>query len=147
LSKVQTLESVVGDSVNQQRLLSSLASLFGTLAGVLAAVGVYGVMAYNVRRTRREFGIRLALGANPARVRRLVVLRGLWLGTIGVVIGAVGAMLLTRTMSAMLSDVKPTDPSVFGLTGALLVVVALAACYLPALQASRTDPMVVLRAE
>ena len=128
-------------------LLSSLAGLFGALAGVLAAVGVYGVMAYNVRRTRREFGIRLALGADPKRVRRLVVARGLQLGGLGVLLGAGGAMLLTRTMQAMLSDVKPTDPTVFGLTAALLLVVALVACYLPALQASRTDPMVVLRTE
>jgi len=147
LSKVQTLDSVVSDSVNQPRLLSSLASLFGALAGVLAAVGVYGVMAYNVRRMRRDFGIRLALGADPARVRRIVVFRGLRLGALGVVIGAGGAMLLTRTMQAMLRDVKPTDPSVFAGTAALLLGVALVACYLPARQASKTDPMVALRAE
>jgi putative ABC transport system permease protein len=147
VSRVQSLESVVSESVTQPRLLSSLAGLFGALAGVLAAVGVYGVMAYNVRRTRREFGIRLALGADPKRVRRLVVARGLQLGGLGVVLGAGGAMLLTRTMQAMLSDVKPTDPAVFALTAALLLVVAMLACYLPALQASRTDPMVVLRTE
>jgi len=147
VSKVQTLRSVVSESVNQPRLLSSLAGLFGALAGVLAAVGVYGVMAYNVRRTRRDFGIRLALGADPRRVRRLVVLRGLRLGALGVVLGAGGAMLLARTMQAMLSDVKPTDPAVFALTGATLLLVALIACYVPALQASRTDPMVVLRQE
>jgi putative ABC transport system permease protein len=147
LSKVQTLESVVSDSVNQPRLLSSLAGLFGTLAGVLAAVGVYGVMAFNVRRTRREFGIRLALGADPKRVRRLVVLRGVRLGALGVVLGAGGAALLTRTMQAMLRDVRPTDPTVFALTALLHIGVALVACYVPALQASRTDPMVVLRAE
>jgi putative ABC transport system permease protein len=80
-------------------------------------------------------------------VRRIVVLRGLQLGGLGVVLGAGCAMLLTRTMQAMLSDVKPTDPAVFGLTAATLVVVALVACYVPALQASRTDPMVVLRQE
>ena len=147
LSKIQTLDSVVSESVNEPRLLSSLASLFGSLAGVLAAVGVYGVMAYNVRRMRRDFGIRLALGADPARVRRLVVLRGLRLGALGVIIGAVGAMLLTRTMQAMLSDVKPTDPAVFGGTAVLLLGVAVLACYLPARQASRTDPMVALKAE
>jgi len=147
LSKVQTLRSVVRESVNQPRLLSSLAGLVGALAGVLAAVGVYGVMAYNVRRTRREFGIRLALGADPKRVRRIVVLRGLQLGTVGVALGAGGAMLLTRTMQAMLSDVKPTDVGVFAVTAATLLTVAVVACYLPALQASRTDPMVVLRAE
>lgn len=147
LSKVQTLRSVVSDSVNQPRLLSALAGLFGALAGVLAAVGVYGVTAYNVRRTRREFGIRLALGADPKRVRRLVVWRGTQLGVVGVALGAGGALLLTRTMQAMLSDVKPTDPAVFTLTAATLLSVAVAACYVPALQASRTDPMVVLRME
>jgi ABC-type antimicrobial peptide transport system permease subunit len=104
-------------------------------------------MAYNVRRTRREFGIRLALGADPKRVLRLVVRRGLRLGVIGVALGAGGAMLLTRTMQAMLSDVKPTDPAVFALTAGALVLVAIVACYVPALQASRTDPMVVLRIE
>lgn len=147
VSKVQTLTSVVSESVNQPRLLSSLVALFGTLAGALAVLGVYGVMAYNVRRTRREFGIRLALGADPRRVRRMVVTRGIRLGVLGVALGAGGAVLLTHTMQAMLSDVKPTDPVVFSLTGALLLSAALVACYLPALQASRTDPMVVLRVE
>ena len=147
LSKIQTMDDVVGESVSQPRLLSSLAGLFGGLAGVLAAVGVYGVMAYNVRRLRRDFGIRLALGADPKRVRRLVVLRGLRLGLLGVVIGGVAAALLTKTMQSMLSDVKATDPFVFAMTAAALVAVAVVACYVPALQASRTDPMVVLRAE
>jgi putative ABC transport system permease protein len=147
LSKIQTMDEVVGASVSQPRLLSSLAGLFGALAGVLAAVGVYGVMAYNVRRLRRDFGIRLALGADPKRVRRLVVLRGLRLGLLGVVIGAVAAALLTKTMQSMLSDVRPTDPFVFAMTAVALVAVAVVACYVPALQASRTDPMVVLRAE
>ena len=147
LARVQTMSEVVGRSVTQPRLLSSLSALFGGLAGVLAIVGVYGVMAYNVRRARREFGIRLALGADPARVRRLVALRGLVLGVLGVGIGVVGSLLLTRTLQAMLNDVKPTDPSVFIGTGLALIVVCVAAGFVPALQASRTDPMIVLRAE
>jgi ABC-type antimicrobial peptide transport system permease subunit len=147
LARVQTMTEVVGKSVTQPRLLSSLTTLFGGLAGLLAVVGVYGVMAYNVRRARREFGIRLALGADPARVRRLVVGRGLLLGTIGVVLGAAGALLLTRTIQALLDDVKPTDPAVFIGTGVALLVVCVAAGFVPALQASRTDPMIVLRAE
>jgi putative ABC transport system permease protein len=104
-------------------------------------------MAYNVRRERRAFAIRLALGADPSSVRRLVLGRGLVLGTLGVAIGAVGALLLTRTMQALLTDVKPADPMVFGITAALLIVVALLAGYLPAFQASRTDAMMVLRTE
>jgi putative ABC transport system permease protein len=147
LARVQTMTEVVGKSVTQPRLLSSLTTLFGGLAGLLAVVGVYGVMAYNVRRARREFGIRLALGADPARVRRLVVGRGLLLGTIGVVLGAAGALLLTRTIQALLDDVKPTDPAVFIGTGIALLVVCVAAGFVPALQASRTDPMIVLRAD
>jgi ABC-type antimicrobial peptide transport system permease subunit len=147
LARIQTVSDVVGRSVTQPRLLSSLSALFAGLAGVLAIVGVYGVMAYNVRRARREFGIRLALGADPARVRRLVALRGLILGALGVGIGVVGSLLLTRTLQAMLNDVKPTDPSVFVGTGLALIVVCVAAGFVPALQASRTDPMIVLRAE
>ncbi len=147
MARIQTMSEVVGKSVTQPRLLSSLSALFGGLAGVLAIVGVYGVMAYNVRRARREFGIRLALGADPARVRRLVALRGLLLGTLGVATGAVGALLLTRTLQTMLNDVKPTDPVVFVVTAVALIVVCVAAGFVPALQASRTDPMVVLRTD
>jgi predicted permease len=147
LARVQTMHQVVAQSVSQPRLLSGLASLFGALAGVLAAVGVYGVMAYNVRRERRDFGIRLALGADPKRVRRLVLVRGLILGAAGVALGAGGALLLTRTMQALLVDVQPTDPTVFALTGGALLLVTLLAGYIPALQASRTDPIVALRSE
>jgi len=147
VARVQTMDDVVSRSVSQPRLISSLTSLFGGLAGFLAAVGVYGVMAYNVRRERRAFAIRLALGADPSAVRRLVLGRSLVLGALGVVIGAAGALLLTRTMQALLTDVKPADPLVFGVTAAVLVVVALVAGYLPAFQASRTDAMMVLRTE
>jgi ABC-type antimicrobial peptide transport system permease subunit len=147
LARVQTMHQVVAQSVSQPRLLSVLASLFGVLAGVLAAVGVYGVMAYNVRRERRDFGIRLALGADPKRVRGLVLVRGLILGGAGVALGAGGALLLTRTMQALLVDVQPTDPTVFALTGGALLLVTVLAGYIPALQASRTDPIVALRSE
>jgi putative ABC transport system permease protein len=147
LARVQAMSDVVGKSVTQPRLISSLTALFGGLAGLLAVVGVYGVMSYNVRRARREFGIRLALGADPAGVRRLVVRRGLVLGTVGVALGAAGALLLTRTLQALLDDVKPTDPAVFVGTAIALVAVCVAAGFVPALQASRTDPMVVLRTD
>ena len=147
LTRVQTLTDVVSQSVSQPRLISSLTALFAALAGVLAAVGVYGVTAYNVRRERREFGIRLALGAPPSRVRALIVRRGMILGTLGIVLGACGALLLTRTVEAMLSDVAPTDPMVFASAGSLLLATVALAVYLPARQASRTDPLVVLRTE
>jgi predicted permease len=145
ITAVQTMEHVVSESVGQPRLMSALTVLFSALAGVLAMVGVYGVMAYNVRRQRREFGIRLALGADQARVRNLVVARGLALTLIGVTLGWVGARLLTGVLQTMLNDVKPTDATVFALTAAAVIAVATVASYLPARSAGRVDPMIVLR--
>jgi predicted permease len=145
IAQVQTMEHVVSESVGQPRLMSALTVLFGALAGLLAMVGVYGVMAYNVRRQRREFGIRIALGADAARVRNLVVSRGLTLAAGGVALGAMGAWLLTGLLQALLNDVKPTDPSIFTATAVAVLFVAAAASYLPARSAGRVDPMVVLR--
>ena len=145
LTTVQTMEQVVGASVGQPRLLSALTVLFGGLAGLLAIVGVYGVTAYNVRRQRREFGIRLALGADARAVQKLVVGRGIVVAVIGVGVGALGALLLTGTLKVMLNDVNPTDPTVFAFNAVLVLVVSILACYLPARSAGRTDPMVVLR--
>ncbi|MEZ5319427.1 MAG: ABC transporter permease [Vicinamibacterales bacterium] len=147
VSTVQTMTAVVSESVQQPRLFSALATLFGVLAGLLAAVGVYGVMAYNVRRERREFGVRLALGADPRRVRRLVVGRGLLLGVLGIAIGAAGAYWLTGYIRSVLADVQPTDPTVFASAAGLLLFTAVMSVYWPARQAGRTDPMVALRNE
>jgi putative ABC transport system permease protein len=145
LTKVQTLDEVVSSSVGQPRLMSALTGLFAALAGVLAMVGVYGVMAYNVRRQRREFGIRLALGASPAMIGRLVVGRTVLLAAIGIGAGAFGAWAMSRGLRAMLNDVQPGDPSVFALTAAAMLVVALLASALPARAAGRLDPIAVLR--
>jgi len=145
LSNVQLMERVVSESVGQPRLVSALTVLFGAMAGVLAMVGVYGVMAYNVRRQRREFGIRLALGADQATVRNLVVGRGLLLAASGVTMGAIGAWLLTGVLKTMLNDVKPTDATVFVGTALSVLVVAVVASYFPARAAGRTDPMTILR--
>ena len=142
---IQTMEQVVSRSVGQPRLLSALSGVFGALAGLLAMVGVYGVTAYNVRRQRREFGIRLALGADSRIVQRLVIGRGIVTAAVGVALGAVTALALTRTLQAMLNDVKPTDPSVFAATGVAVLIVSVLACYLPARAAGKVDPMVVLR--
>jgi len=145
LNEIQTLEHVVRESVGQPRLMSALTVLFGTLAGVLAMVGVYGVMAYNVRRQRREFGIRIALGADQPRLRNLVVGRGLILAAAGVGIGGFTAWLLTGLLKTMLNDVSPTDATVFAATGGMVLLVAVMASYFPARSAGRVDPMVVLR--
>ncbi|HEX5476217.1 MAG TPA: ABC transporter permease [Vicinamibacterales bacterium] len=142
---VQTLAGVVAASVGQPRLVSVLTALFGGLAGLLAMVGVYGVMAYNVRRQRREFGIRLALGADPARVRTLVITRSLLLASIGIAIGALAAWLLTGLLRSMLTDVKPTDPTVFAATIVAVLAVSTLAAWLPGRQAARVDPTIVLR--
>jgi putative ABC transport system permease protein len=145
LARVQTLEQVVADSVGQPRLMSALTGSFGALAGLLAMVGVYGVMAYNVRRQRREFGIRLALGAAQSDLWRLVIVRGLALAGAGVALGALGAWLLAGVLKTMLHDVKPTDPAIFAGTAAGVLFVALLAAYLPARAAGRVDPAIVLR--
>ena len=102
-------------------------------------------MAYNVRRQRREFGIRIALGADQSRMRNLVVGRGLTLAATGVAFGTVAAWTLTRLLKAMLNDVDPTDVTVFATTALIVLVVTLVASYLPARSAGRVDPMVVLR--
>jgi putative ABC transport system permease protein len=145
VTDVQTMEEVVAASVGQQRLISAMAGLFAFLAALLAMVGVFGVMTYNVRRQRRELGIRLALGAESSTVRRLVILRGVKLALLGSAIGALGAWLLTGTLQAMLDDVAPKDPVVFAGTAAAVLTAALLASWLPARSAGRTDPMVVLR--
>jgi len=145
LNNVQTMEHVVDESVGQPRLMSALTTVFGALAGLLAMVGVYGVMAYNVRRQRREFGIRLALGADTGHVRNLVVARGLGLAVTGVAIGFVASLGLTGVLRSMLNDVKPTDSLVFATSAIALIVVATMASYLPARAAARVDPMVTLR--
>ena len=142
---VQTMDDVVAASVGQQRLVSAMAGLFAALAALLAMVGVFGVMTYNVRRQRRELGIRLALGAESAAVRRLIVARGIKLAVLGCVLGALGAFLLTGTLQTMLDDVAPKDPLVFGGTIAAVLTAALLASWLPARSAGRTDPMIVLR--
>ena len=142
---VQTMEEVVAASVGQQRLVSAMAGVFALLAALLAMVGVFGVMTYNVRRQRREIGIRLALGADRGAVRRLVVMRGLRLALLGSAAGAIGAYLLTGTLQTMLDDVAPKVPLVFAGTALAVVVAAMLASYLPALSAGKTDPMIVLR--
>jgi putative ABC transport system permease protein len=125
--------------------MSALSSLFGGLAGLLAMVGVYGVTSYNVRRQRREFGIRLALGAEPRAVQKLVISRGIVVAVSGVALGLAGAILLTRTLQSMLNDVRPADPIVFAGTAIAVLSASILACYLPARAAGRVDPMVVLR--
>jgi predicted permease len=147
LYNIATMDQLVSNSVAQPRLNLSLLVAFAVLALALAAVGVYGVMAYAVTQRTQEFGIRMALGASPADVLKQVFLEGGRLAALGLAIGLVAALALTRLMASMLYGVKPSDPLSLGAAAALLALVALAACYIPARRATRVDPLVALRYE
>jgi ABC-type antimicrobial peptide transport system permease subunit len=126
-------------------VVASLAGFFGVLAVILAALGIYGVTAYAVSRRRAELGIRLALGASPAAVRRLVVRRVLILIGIGLGAGAAASAWLSRLLGALLYDVTPRDPVTFAGAAALLATIGILAAWVPAARASRIDPAEVLR--
>jgi putative ABC transport system permease protein len=147
VSEVSSMDLLVGRSLSGARFSMLLISIFAGLALVLAAVGIYGVMAYLVVQRTREIGIRLALGAQPIDVLRVVMEQGAKLSLAGVAIGLVAALGLTRLMSTLLYGVKPTDFFTYLSVTAILVFVALAACFLPARRASRVDPMIALRHE
>ncbi|HVG32516.1 MAG TPA: ABC transporter permease [Pyrinomonadaceae bacterium] len=144
---VQTMETVIGKSVSNQRLNMLLMGIFAALAMTLALVGIYSVMSYMVTQHTREIGIRIALGAQTLDILKLVLGQGLLLTFIGVGLGLLGAFGLTRLMASLLYEVKSTDPVTFLAVSLLLVAVALLACYLPARRASKVDPMVALRYE
>lgn len=145
--ETSTMEQRITDSVAQPRLQTILLGVFGILALVLACIGIYGVLAYAVSERWREIGVRVALGATPGRILREILSSGLSLAAIGLLIGLAAALALTRYLEALLYSVRPTDPAVFGLAIATLLLVATAACYLPARRAARVDPIVVLREE
>jgi putative ABC transport system permease protein len=147
LYNIATMDQLVSNSVAQPRLNLSLLVAFAVLALALAAVGVYGVMAYAVTRRTQEFGIRMALGASPADVLKQVFLEGGRLAALGLAFGLIAALALTRLMASLLFGVKPGDPVTLGVAAALLAFVALAACYIPARRATRVDPLVALRYE
>jgi predicted permease len=147
LYNIATMDQLVSNSVAQPRLNLSLLVAFATLALALAAVGVYGVMAYAVTQRTQEFGIRMALGASPADVLKQVFLEGGRLAALGLGLGLIAALALTRLMASMLYGVKPSDPLSLGVAAALLAIVAFAACYIPARRATRVDPLVALRYE
>ncbi|HKA92027.1 MAG TPA: ABC transporter permease [Haliangiales bacterium] len=151
VSDVKTMDQVLWSAVAKPRFLTFLMTLFAGLALVLAVVGVYGVMAYNVEQRTRELGIRVALGARPAGVRALVLRQGMFLVGIGVACGLGGALALNAALAHVFSQVlfetRALDPVTFILVGALVVVVAALACWVPALRATRIDPMIALRSE
>ncbi len=144
---IRTMDEIRSESVAPERLNLTLLSIFAGIALVLAIVGIYGVMSYSVTQRTHEIGIRMAIGAQPRDVFRMVLGQGMILAIIGVVIGLIGAFGLTRLMATMLFDVQPTDPATFMAISVLLTVVALVACYIPGRRATRVDPVESLRYE
>ena len=147
VTHVMTLDTLLADSVSSRRFSTFLLSMFAGLALLLAAVGIYGVMSYVVSLRTSEIGMRMALGAQPSDIWKLVIGRGARLAFAGVALGLIGAFALTKLIASLLYGIKPTDPLTFGGVALLLVGVALLACYVPARRAMRVDPIVALRYE
>ncbi len=144
---IRTQTETIERQLFQERLVARLASLFGLVALLLAAIGLYGLLAHEVTRGTREIGIRVALGAATGQVLGRVVRQGIVLAAIGLTIGAAGSLAVTRLLGSMLFEVKPGDPVTLIGVSLLLMLVALAACYIPARRASHVDPLVALRHE
>jgi putative ABC transport system permease protein len=145
--EVRALEDYLGESVAQRRFSMTLLGVFSAVALVLAALGIYGVLAYSVAQRTREIGVRMALGARESTVATMVVRESLGVVGIGLAIGIVGALALTRVLASLLFDISPTDPLTFVAVTLGLGAVAVAASYLPARRASSVDPIVALRSD
>jgi putative ABC transport system permease protein len=147
VNEVTTLDGLLSRSVSPRRFAAVLIGVLASLALVLSAVGIYGVMSYTVGQRTQEIGVRMALGAQPGNMLALILGRGARLALIGITVGVLGALALTRFLSSLLFGVAPKDPLTFAGVALLLFGVALAACYVPARRAMRVDPMVALRYE
>ncbi len=147
VAAVRTMDEVMSSAQARPRFLTMLLTMFASVALVLAAVGIYGVISYSVAQRTSEFGIRMAMGAGPFDVLRMVLGQGLLLGGIGVVLGAAGALALTRLIRGLLFGISSFDPLTFAAMAAVLTLVTLVACWIPARRATRVDPMVALRYE
>jgi putative ABC transport system permease protein len=145
--EIHTINELADQTVTTERMIMTLCSFFGLLAALLACIGLYGVMSYDVAGRTNEIGIRIALGAQRRNVFKLIAGQGTTLVLIGIVIGLAAAFALTRLVRSLLFEVSPTDPTTFLFVAALLVAVALLACYLPARRATKVDPLVALRYE
>jgi putative ABC transport system permease protein len=147
LAQVRLMDDVMSAAQSQPRFLTLLLGLFSGVALAIATVGIYGVISYSVARRSKEFGLRLALGAQPGDVLRLVMKQGAGLALLGVGVGLIAAFALTRLMSSLLFGVTPTDPVTFASVTLILAAVAMAACYFPARRATKVDPIQTLRYE
>ena len=147
IANLATMTTIVDRSIAPRRASMLLVLVFGVLAGVLAVIGIYGVLSYTVAQRAQEIGVRIALGAQKRDVLGLVLGHGFKLTVAGVVIGLAGAYALTRLMTSLLYNVGATDLLTFVAVSFVLSCVAMAACFVPALRATRTDPMIALRYE
>jgi predicted permease len=145
INQMQPMDALVVKAQAQTRFSLLLIGVFSTIAALLAGVGLYGVLATSVRQRTAEIGVRMALGAAPSRIFRLMVGKGLYLSAIGIAIGLVAAFMLTRVLASMLVEVKPTDPVTFVSVAVLFLVIAVMASWLPALRAAGLDPTTALR--
>jgi putative ABC transport system permease protein len=143
----RSMESVVSESLGQRRFAMQVVALFGVLALLLASIGIYGVMAYSVNQRTREIGIRVALGASTGAIMGWVLRQGLVLIVVGVSTGLLAAFGLMRLLRSLLFGVAATDLVTYAALAAVLAVVALVACYIPARRATRIDPLIALRHE
>ncbi len=142
-----SMDQRLSDALARQRFSMLLLGMFAVIASLLAAIGIYGVMAYAVNQRTHEIGIRLALGAQPGHILQLVIRQALILVSVGIAIGLTGALALTRVMSSLLYGVSTTDRLTFVITPLLLGGVGVLASYLPARRATKVDPMIALRYE
>jgi putative ABC transport system permease protein len=147
INQLQPMDTLVVQAQAQTRFSLLLIGVFSTIAALLAGVGLYGVLATSVRQRTAEIGVRMALGAAPSRIFRLMVGKGLYLSVIGIAIGLLAAFAVTRVLASMLVEVKPTDPVTFVSVALVFLVIAMIASWLPALRASRLDPTTALRNE
>ena len=145
--EIHTINELVGRTIGTERMITSLSSVFGLVAMLLACIGLYGVMSYNVAGRTNEIGIRMALGAQAPDVLKLVVKNGMTLALIGIVVGLAGAFASTHLITTLLFEVTPTDAVTYGIVSVSLLAAALLACYIPARRATKVDPLVALKYE
>ncbi len=147
LYNVKTFDTLLGQSVAPRRFALVLIGLFAGLALLVASIGIYGVISYSVTERTREFGLRMALGAMQGDVLRIVLGRGLRMVAIGIAVGVAGALAVTRLLASYLFGVSGHDPVTFVAVAGISTIVAISACLVPALRATRVDPMIALRYE
>jgi putative ABC transport system permease protein len=146
-TRIATMNELVSASLAQPRFNTFLVGLFAALAFILAAIGIYGVISYDVTQRTSEIGLRVALGAQGRDILMLILKQGAVLTLAGLILGIIGSFALTRLLMGLLFEVKPTDPATYVIVSILLVVVAVAACLIPSLRATKVDPLVALRYE